>query len=145
MSKVFVFILVDINTGRWNTLSSIFYGIPVCTNCQIFLLSCNLVRLHQTVLFSSSLSHVQLFETPWTAEHQASLFINSQVHPNPYLLSQWSHPTISSFVVPFSSWPQLFPGSESFQKVRSPHQVAKELELQLQHQSFQWTPRTNIF
>ena len=37
------------------------------------------------------------------------------VHPNPYPLSWWSHPTISSSVVPFSSCPQSFPASESFQ------------------------------
>ena len=32
-----------------------------------------------------------------------------------------------------------------FQWVSSSHQVAKVLELQLQHQSFQWTPRTDLF
>ena len=31
------------------------------------------------------------------------------------LLSRWCHPTISSSVVPFSSCPQSFPASESFQ------------------------------
>ena len=31
-----------------------------------------------------------------------------------------------------------------FQCVSSSHQVAKVLELQLQHQSFQWTPRTDF-
>ena len=31
-----------------------------------------------------------------------------------------------------------------FQRVNSSHQVAKVLEFQLQHQSFQWTPRTDI-
>ena len=31
-----------------------------------------------------------------------------------------------------------------FQWVRSSHQVAKVLEFQLQHQSFQWTPRTDL-
>ena len=30
----------------------------------------------------------------------------SRVHPNPYPLSRWCHPAISSSVVPFSSWPQ---------------------------------------
>ena len=30
-------------------------------------------------------------------------------------LSRWCHPTISSFVIPFSSCPQSFPASESFQ------------------------------
>ena len=37
------------------------------------------------------------------------------VHPNPCPLSRWCHPTISSSVVPFSSCPQSFPASESFQ------------------------------
>ena len=31
------------------------------------------------------------------------------------------------------------------QWVKSSHEVAKILELQLQHQSFQWTPRTDLF
>ena len=30
-------------------------------------------------------------------------------------LSQWCHPTISTFVIPFSSCPQSFPASGSFQ------------------------------
>ena len=37
------------------------------------------------------------------------------VHPNPCPLSWWCHPTISSSVVPFSSCPQSFPASGSFQ------------------------------
>ena len=31
------------------------------------------------------------------------------VHPNPWLSSRRCHPTISSSVVPFSSWPSIFP------------------------------------
>ena len=38
----------------------------------------------------------------------------SGVHPNPYPLSQWHHPTISSSVIPFSSCLQSFPASGSF-------------------------------
>ena len=38
-----------------------------------------------------------------------------RVHPNPRPLSRWCHPTISSSVVPFSSCPQFFPESGSFQ------------------------------
>ena len=37
------------------------------------------------------------------------------VHPNPCPLSQWRHPTILSSVIPFSSCPQSFPASGSFQ------------------------------
>ena len=38
-----------------------------------------------------------------------------RVHPNSCPLSQWCHPTISPSVVPFSSCPQSFPASGSFQ------------------------------
>ena len=38
-----------------------------------------------------------------------------RVYPNPCPLSWWCHPTISSSVVPFSSCPQSFPASGSFQ------------------------------
>ena len=38
-----------------------------------------------------------------------------RIHPNPCLLSWWCHPTISSSVIPFSSCPQSFPASGSFQ------------------------------
>ena len=38
-----------------------------------------------------------------------------EIHWNPCPLSWWCHPTISSSVVPFSSCPQSFPVSGSFQ------------------------------
>ena len=38
-----------------------------------------------------------------------------RVHPNSCPSSRWCHPTISSSVVPFSSCPQSFPESGSFQ------------------------------
>ena len=38
-----------------------------------------------------------------------------RVHPNPCPSNRWCHPTISSSVIPFSSCPQSFPASESFQ------------------------------
>ena len=37
------------------------------------------------------------------------------VYSNSHPLSQWCHPTISSSVIPFSSCPQSFPASGSFQ------------------------------
>ena len=58
--------------------------------------------------------------------------------------SWWRHPAISSSVVPFSSCPQSLPASGLLQRVSSSHEVAKVLEFQLQHQSFQWTPRTDL-
>ena len=67
------------------------------------------------------------------------------VHSNSHPSSWWRHPAISSSVVPFYSWPQSLPASKSlFQWVNSSHEVAKVLEFQLQHHSFQWTPRTDL-
>ena len=49
---------------------------------------------------------------------------------------------------PLSSPPPPAPNPSQhwglFQWVSSSHQVAKVLEFQLQHQSFQWTPRTDL-
>ena len=62
------------------------------------------------------LSHVRLFATPLTAACQASCPSPApKVHPNSCPLSRWCHPTVSSSVVPFSSCPQSFPASRSFQ------------------------------
>ena len=66
------------------------------------------------------------------------------VYSNSCPLSQWCHPTISSSEIAFSSSPQSFLASGSFPWVSSSHQVAKVLEFQIQHQSFQWTFRTDF-
>ena len=63
-----------------------------------------------------------------------------RVHPNPCPSGRWCHPTISSSVVPFSTCPH----QALFQWVNSSHEGAKGLELRPQHQSLQWTPRTNL-
>ena len=54
---------------------------------------------------------------------------------NSCTLSQWCYLTISSH---FSSCPQSFPAPGLFQWVCFQYLVAKVLELQFQHQSFQW-------
>ena len=58
--------------------------------------------------------------------------------------SWWCHLAILSSVVPFSSCLQSFPASGAFPIGSSLHQVAKVLEFQLQHQSFQWIFRTDF-
>ena len=70
-----------------------------------------------TVKFNSvqSLSWVQLFVTPRTAAHQASLSsTNSRRLLKLMSIESVMHPTISSSVVPFSSHLQSFPASGSF-------------------------------
>ena len=66
------------------------------------------------------------------------------VYPNSCPLNWWWHPTISSSVIPFSSCANLSQHQGLFKWANSSHQVAKVLEFQLQHQSFQWTPRTDL-
>ena len=53
---------------------------------------------------------------------------------------QPSHPLSS----PFPPAPNPSHHQSLFQWVNPSHEVAKVLEFQLQHQSFQWTPRTNL-
>ena len=68
--------------------------------------------------FSSvqSLSRLQLFATPWNAARQASLSItNSRSSPRLMSIELVMQSNISSSVVPFSSCPQSFPASGSFQ------------------------------
>ena len=59
-------------------------------------------------------------------------------------LSRWCHPTISSSVAPSPPALNLSQHQGLCQWVGSLHQVAKVLELQLQHQSFQWTFRIDF-
>ena len=91
-----------------------------------------------------SLSCVRLFANPWPAVCQASLSITNSLSFLKLILSRWCHPTISSSIVPFSSAFNLSQHQGLFQWVSSSHQVAKILELQLQHQSFQWIFRTDF-
>ena len=93
-----------------------------------------------------ALSHVQLFASPCTAACQASLSITN----SPELAQthvhwvgdavQPSHPLLSPSPPAFN----LSQHQGLFQWVSSLHQVAKVLELQLQHQSFQWIFRIDF-
>ena len=95
------------------------------------------IMIH-TISSVQSLSFIWLFETPWTVAHQASLSItNSQSLLKLIPSSQWCHPNISSSVIFFSCL-QFSQHQGLFQWISSLHQVAKVLEFQLQHQSFQW-------
>ena len=92
------------------------------------------------IQFSSvqSLSRVRLFVTPWTAVRQASLSITNSrsllklmsiesVMPSNHLI------LCCLLLLP----PSIIPSIRVFSRVSSSHQVAKALEFQLQHQSFQ--------
>ena len=96
--------------------------------------------------FSSvqSLSHVQLFATPWInrstpglpVHHQLPEFTETHVHRVSNAI-QPSHPLLS----PSPPAPNPSQHQSLFQWVNSSHEVAKVLEFQLYHHSFQRTLR----
>ena len=93
-----------------------------------------------------SLSHVRFLVTPWTAALQASL----SFHPPPEFAQTYPHwlsDTIQPSPLSPTSLPDLNLSQHQglFQWVSSSHQVARVLELQLQHQSFQWMFRVDFF
>ena len=71
--------------------------------------------------------------------HQLPEFIYTHIHQVGDAV-QPSHPLLS----PSPSAPNPFQRQGLFKWVNTSHEVAKVLEFQLQHQSFQWTPRTDL-
>ena len=71
--------------------------------------------------------------------HQLPEFTQTHVHRVGDAI-QPSHPLSS----PSPPAPNPSQHQSLFQWVNSSHEVAKVLEFQLQHQSFQWTPRTDL-
>ena len=71
--------------------------------------------------------------------HQLPEFTQTHVHQVGDAI-QPSHPLSS----PSPPTPNPSQHQSLFQWVNSSHEVAKVLEFQLQHQSFQWTPRTDF-
>ena len=66
------------------------------------------------------------------------------VYPNSCPLNQWCQPTVSSSVIPFSSCPQSFPASGSFQMSQLFASHGQSTGVSIQHQSFQWKFRTDF-
>ena len=104
-------------------------------------------KLFSSVQFSRSV--MSNSATPWIAAHQAYLSITNpwslfklmpieSVMPSRHLIL--CHPLSS----PSPPAPNPSQHQGLFQWVNSSHEVAKVLEFQLQHQSFQWTPRTYL-
>ena len=95
-----------------------FHSNPKERQCQrILKLQHNYTHLSTNIIPVQLLSHGRLFATPWTTHSTPVLPVHHQLpeFTKTRPLSQWCHPTISSSIVPFSSWPQSFPASESFQ------------------------------
>ena len=92
-----------------------------------------------------SLSSVRLFTTPWTTACQTALSITSSRSLFKLMSIEMVMP--SNHLILSSPSPSALNLSQHqglFKWICSSHQVAKVLELQLQHQSFQWIFRTNF-
>ena len=104
-------------------------------------------KLH-TVLSSVQFSHSVMSDSlrPHEPQHARPLcpLPTPGVYPNSCPSSQLCHPAISSSVVPFS-FPQSFPASGSFQMSQLFTSGHQSTGVQLQYQSFQWTPRLISF
>ena len=84
-----------------------------------------------------------LFVTPWTAARQASLsIINSRSLPKLMSIESVMPSNHLTLCRPLLLLPSIFPRIRVFSNEK--HQVTKVLELQLQHQSFQWIFRVDF-
>ena len=133
---------VSISFSRWSSL-------PGNLNPSLLhWLMDSLSLSHQGSLSSVQFSRSVVSDSLWPHESQHARLPSPSptpgVHSDSRPSSQWWHPAISSSVVPFSSCPQSLPASESFQWVNSSHEVAKVLEFQLYHHSFQRNPRADL-
>ena len=99
-------------------------------------------RLNMIDSSVSSLNHVRLFATLWTEACQASLSPTPRACSNSCPLSQWCHPTISSFVIPFSSCLQSFPESRTFPRSRLFESGGQNIEVSASVSVLSWIFRT---
>ena len=99
---------------------------------------------HQFSSFQS-LSCVQIFMTPWNAACQASLSITNSWSLLKLMSTELLMPSSHLILLSLLLLPSVFPSirvfsNESVLRIK----VAKVLEFQLQHQSFQWIFRTGF-
>ena len=112
---------------------------PYCKSHWIVLFYLKSIQFSYSVMSNSVI--------PWTAAHQASLSItNSQSLLKLMSITSVMPSNHPILCCPFLLPPSIFPSIRVFtnELVGSSHQVAKVLELQLQHQSFQWIFRSDF-
>ena len=116
-------------------------GWPMCLNFSIYKMGITIVPT--SVQFSHSVMSDSL--KPHEPQHTRPPYPSSTpgVHPNPCPLCWWCHPTISSSVVPFSSFPQSSQHQGLFKWVAFHIRWPKYWSFSFK-MSYQWTPRTDL-
>ena len=137
---------LNISEPKW---TSWFFSAPLLTFSQVLLLFTTQgspqISL-SSLQFSSVAQSCLTFRNPMhhstpglPVHHQLPEFTQTHVHWVGDAI-QPSHPLPS----PSSPAPNPSQHQSLFQRGNSSHEVAKVLKFQLQHQSFQWTPRTDL-
>ena len=123
-------------SGSWR---SFLYSSSVYS-CHLFLISSASVQFSSVTQSCPTICGPMNHSTPGLpVHHQLLEFTQTHVHWVGDAI-QPSHPLLS----PSPPVLSLSQHQRLFKWVSSSHQVAKVLEFQLQHPSFQWTPRTDL-
>ena len=129
----------------WNVFSLTVFLSHIQTHPSIL---CNMMLdlefwIHFFFVSSDQLSHSVMSDSLRPHEPQHA----SPPYPSPTAYVHWVSDAIQPSHPLSSPSPPALNSSQHqglFQWVNSSHEVAKGLEFQLQHQSFQWTPRTDL-
>ena len=109
----------NINKSKYFNTKHSFEITKPCLYVYYMCVSISLVQFSHSVMSDSLWPHGLLHTRPPCPSPAPG------VHPNPCPLTQWCHPTISSFVIPFSSCSQLSQHRGLFKWVSSSHPVVK--------------------
>ena len=136
---IFNFIIRKITEFYWSSL--LYWLFRIIPFCWLLQLLSSTINIFNTVSQSCpTLCDPTNHSTPGLpVHHQLLEFTQTYVH-RVYDAIQPSHPLWS----PSPPALNLSQHQSLFKWVNSLNEVAKELEFQLQHQSFQWTPRTDL-
>ena len=126
------FVLLGLQVSLWDT--------RMATPSQPFLSSVYLIQFSSVAQLCPTLCNPTDCSTPgFPVHHQLRELAQTHVHRVGDAIHP-SHPLSSPSPPAFN----LSQHQGLFQGVSSSHQVAKVLEFQFQHQSIQWTPRTDL-
>ena len=131
-------ITVNVLPSSWRYFDRILNS--SCINFLVLYTYISSVQFNSVIQSCPALCDPMNHSTPGLpVHHQLPEFTQTHIHCVGDAI-QPSHP------LPSPSPPAPNPSQHQglFQWVNSSHEVAKALEFQLQHQSFQWTPRTDL-
>ena len=107
-AKDFISVTQDQVCSNWQCWDGIQFNLEFVSTVGRHILQFSSVQLSRSVVSDSLQPHESQHARPMCPSPTPG------VHSDSCPLSQWCHPAISSSVIPFSSWPQSLPASESF-------------------------------